>query len=48
MIKLFLKEDWVPPFADRPVFVLAPGIVIAAVLMSFAVVPFAPASSWPT
>jgi len=42
MIKLFLKEDWVPPFADRPVFVLAPGIVIAAVLMTFAVVPFAP------
>jgi NADH-quinone oxidoreductase subunit H len=42
MIKLFLKEDWVPPFADRPVFVLAPTIVIAAVLMTFAVIPFAP------
>ena len=24
MIKIFTKEDWVPPFADRPVFVLAP------------------------
>ncbi len=42
MIKLFLKEDWVPPFADRPVFILAPAIVIAAVLMTFAIVPFAP------
>ena len=42
MIKLFLKEDWVPPFADRPVFVLAPAIIIAAVLMTFAIVPFAP------
>jgi NADH-quinone oxidoreductase subunit H len=42
MIKLFLKEDWVPPFSDRPVFILAPTIVIAAVLMTFAVVPFAP------
>ena len=42
MIKLFLKEDWVPPFADRPVFVLAPAIIIATVLMTFAVVPFAP------
>src|SRR5512140_3886070 len=42
MIKLFLKEDWVPPFADRPVFVLAPAIIIAAVLMAFAVIPFAP------
>ena len=28
MIKIFTKEDWIPPFADRPVFVLAPAIVI--------------------
>ena len=25
MIKIFSKEDWIPPFADKPVFVLAPG-----------------------
>ncbi len=25
MIKIFFKEDWIPPFADKPVFVLAPG-----------------------
>ncbi len=24
-VKLFTKEDWIPPFADKPVFVLAPG-----------------------
>jgi len=42
MIKIFFKEDWVPPFADRPVFILAPAVVIATVLMSFAVVPFGP------
>ena len=42
MIKLFFKEDWVPPFADKPVFVLAPAVIMAAVLASFAVVPFAP------
>ena len=42
MIKIFTKEDWIPPFADRPVFVLAPAIVVATVLMSFAVVPVAP------
>jgi NADH-quinone oxidoreductase subunit H len=42
MVKLFLKEDWVPPFADKQVFVAAPGIVIATVLMTFAVVPFSP------
>jgi NADH-quinone oxidoreductase subunit H len=41
-VKMFFKEDWIPPFADAPVFVLAPAIVIATVLLSFAVVPFAP------
>jgi len=42
MIKLFLKEDWVPPFADKPVFVLAPAIIMVTVLLTFAVIPFAP------
>lgn len=42
MIKIFAKEDWIPPFADRPVFVLAPAIVMLTVLMSFAVLPIAP------
>lgn len=39
MIKIFTKEDWIPPFADRAVFVLAPGIVFAAGLMAFAILP---------
>jgi NADH-quinone oxidoreductase subunit H len=42
MIKIFWKEDWIPPFADKPVFVLAPAIIMTAVLTSFAIVPFAP------
>src|SRR3974377_963690 len=42
MIKLFMKEDWVPPFADKAVFVLAPAIVVAPTLLSFAVIAFAP------
>lgn len=42
MIKIFTKEDWIPPFADKPVFVIAPAIVIVTTLMSFAVVPFTP------
>ena len=42
MIKIFTKEDWVPPFADRLSFVLAPAIIMVVVLMSFAVIPFAP------
>ncbi len=45
MIKIFTKEDWIPPFADRPVFVLAPAVIIVAVLLSFAVIPFAPGIS---
>jgi NADH-quinone oxidoreductase subunit H len=42
MIKIFFKEDWVPPFADRPVFVIAPAIVMITVLLGFAVVPVMP------
>lgn len=41
-IKLFAKEDWTPPFADKPVFILAPAVVMATTLLSFAVVPFTP------
>lgn len=39
-IKMFFKEDWIPPFADRKVFVLAPAIIIATILLSFALVPW--------
>jgi NADH-quinone oxidoreductase subunit H len=42
MIKIFTKEDWIPPFADKLVFIIAPAIVIITVLMSFAIVPAAP------
>lgn len=42
MIKIFTKEDWIPPFADKAVFVIAPAIIMVTVLMSFAIVPFAP------
>jgi NADH-quinone oxidoreductase subunit H len=42
MIKIFFKEDWIPPFADKAVFVIAPAIIVATVLLSFAVIPFAP------
>jgi NADH-quinone oxidoreductase subunit H len=42
MIKIFFKDDWVPPFVDKPVFVIAPAIVMATILMAYAVVPIAP------
>lgn len=41
-VKIFMKEDWIPPFADKPVFILAPAIIMMTVLMSFAVLPVAP------
>ena len=42
LLKILGKEDWIPPFSDRLVFVLAPIIGAMCVLMSFAVVPFSP------
>jgi NADH-quinone oxidoreductase subunit H len=41
-IKIFMKEDWIPPFADKFVFIVAPALVFVTVLMSFAVLPAAP------
>jgi len=42
VIKILAKEDWIPPFADRPVFVLAPAIAMVALITAFAIVPVAP------
>lgn len=42
MIKIFFKEDWIPPFADRKVFVVAPAIIATTALLSFAIIPIAP------
>ena len=42
MIKLLTKDDWIPPFADRVVFVFAPTAIVVAMLLGFAVVPFGP------
>jgi len=42
MIKIFMKEDWVAPFSDRPVFILAPAAMVVSVMMPLAVLVFAP------
>jgi NADH-quinone oxidoreductase subunit H len=42
MIKVFTKEDWIPPFADKAVFVIAPAVIVVVVLMSYTIIPFAP------
>ena len=41
-IKMLMKEDWVPPFAERGIFVLAPVVIVFTTLLAFAVVPIAP------
>jgi NADH-quinone oxidoreductase subunit H len=42
MVKVFAKEDWIPPFADKAVFIIAPAVIVMVVLMSFTVIPYAP------
>lgn len=42
ILKIFTKEDWIPPFVDKPVFIIAPAVIIITVLMSFAVIPVTP------
>ena len=43
MLKIFTKENWIAPFAEKAVFVIAPGIIMITTLASFAVIPIAPA-----
>lgn len=42
MIKIFFKQDWTPRFVDKPVFILAPVISMATILIAYAVVPITP------
>ncbi len=40
--KMLLKEDVVPSYVTKPLFILAPSIAIVAATIGFAVVPFGP------
>ena len=40
VVKIFFKEDWIPPFASKRIFVIAPGISMFTILLSFSVIPF--------
>jgi NADH-quinone oxidoreductase subunit H len=42
MVKMFFKDDWVPPFADKMIFIFAPAAMLGAIWLGFAVVPVAP------
>ncbi|WP_152050615.1 NADH-quinone oxidoreductase subunit NuoH [Tautonia marina] len=43
--KMLLKEDVIPGYVNRPIYVLAPAIAIVAATIGFAVVPFGPVGS---
>ena len=42
MIKIFFKEDWMPPFVDRPTFLIAPLVAMTTMMMGFVLVPVTP------
>jgi NADH-quinone oxidoreductase subunit H len=42
MLKVLTKENWIPPFADKALFVIAPSIIMITTLASFAIIPIAP------
>ena len=41
-IKLLTKEDVIPDKADRPIYLMAPVMALAPVLMAYVVIPFGP------
>jgi NADH-quinone oxidoreductase subunit H len=45
--KMILKEDVVPGYVSKPLFILAPLISIVAAMVGFAVVPFGPVTPMP-
>jgi NADH-quinone oxidoreductase subunit H len=42
MIKIIAKDDWVPAFSDKWVFVIAPCIIMVVTLMIYGVIPISP------
>jgi len=42
MVKLLTKDDWLPPFGDRVLFIMAPAIVAGSMLMAYVIVPLGP------
>src|SRR5437667_3749280 len=41
-LKFIMKEEFIPHYADKVVFVIAPAIGMVCALLAFAVVPFGP------
>lgn len=41
-LKLFIKEDVIPAMADKPLYILAPGVVFTGAMLSWVVLPLGP------
>ncbi|CAL4319722.1 NADH-quinone oxidoreductase subunit H [Buchnera aphidicola (Thelaxes suberi)] len=39
MIKIFFKEDWIPPFSNKLIFCISPIIAFTSLLIVFAIIP---------
>ncbi len=46
-LKFFLKEEWIPPWSDKALFVTAPALMFVLSLVGFAIVPWAGDLRWP-
>lgn len=42
MIKILFKEDWIPIFSDKIIFIISPVIVFVSMLLAFAIIPMSP------
>ncbi|URJ24978.1 NADH-quinone oxidoreductase subunit NuoH [Candidatus Blochmannia ocreatus (nom. nud.)] len=42
LIKILFKEDWIPPFSDRTIFILAPTVAFILSLINVLYIPFTP------
>ena len=45
-LKLFVKEDYIPLVVDRPLFILAPVVVVIPAMLGWAVVPWGGYMQW--
>src|ERR1700730_13517986 len=46
-LKFLMKEEFVPRYADKVLFILAPAIGMVCAMLAFAVVPFGPVEPYP-
>ena len=42
VVKMLFKEDWIPPFADKLTFLIAPIIAMSALFISYIIIPVTP------